>query len=213
LNIIDYLFSQYAEYPRLEVILELVAVAFGILSVLYSKRNNILVFPTGIISTCIFVYLLYKWGLIGDMLVNGYYFIMSIYGWIIWTKKDLVSDTTPISLVDTQSRNYLWAICLFSMFGVYGVYYAFDKLHVETNPWLPYVDITTTAIFFGGMWLMAKRKLEHWYFWIVANTISIPLYFIKGYSFTSIQYIVFLVLAILGYLNWRKIYQQQKPQL
>jgi len=176
LNIIDYLFSQYAEYPRLEVILELVAVAFGILSVLYSKRNNILVFPAGIISTCIFVYLLYKWGLIGDMLVNGYYFIMSIYGWIIWTKKDLVSDTTPISLVDKQSCNYLWVICLF-------------------------------------MWLMAKRKLEHWYFWIVANTISIPLYFIKGYSFTSIQYIVFLVLAILGYLNWRKIYQQQKPQL
>ena len=82
-HIFDFLFEQYLGYDTCDIVLEIVAVIFGFLSVWYSKQNNILVFPTGMISTIIFVYLLLKWELLGDMMINAYYFVMSIYGWYI----------------------------------------------------------------------------------------------------------------------------------
>ena len=92
------------------------------------------------------------------------------------------------------------AIFLATLLFVYLVYNVFGKW----TSWVAYVDTLTTAIFFVGMWLMAKRKLENWIFWIVGDLISIPLYFHKGFTFTSLQYLGFTVIAILGYLTWRK---------
>lgn len=211
-SVFDFLFAQYQSYPRVEVILELVAVVFGVLSVYYSRANNILVYPTGLVSTAIFVYLLFKWDLIGDLLVNLYYSIMSVYGWFIWSKKmdSNANQFTPITSINKTNLIQIGLIFLSSIVFVTGIYIYFDKLIVEQNSWIPYVDIFTTAIFFVGMWLMAKRKIEHWYFWILANTISIPLYFIKGHTFTSLQYIIFLVLAILGVISWREIMKEEQ---
>ena len=196
----DLLFQQYSDYQTLDISLEIIAVVFGILSVWFSKKNNILVYPTGMISTSIFTYLLFKWSLLGDMMINAYYFMMSIYGWYIWTRK-VNNIVTPISKVSLPEKITSLIIFFFSLSFVYGIYNYFDKWGSYTS----YIDNFTTAIFFVAMWLMANRKIENWIFWIIGNIISIPLYFYKGLTFTSIQYIIFTVIAISGYYTWKKI--------
>ena len=199
-QIFDFLFSQYAEYDTLDIVLELVAGAFTIASVVYSKKNNVLVFPTGMICTAIFVYLLLKWGLLGDMIINGYYFIMSIYGWHLWTRKKDGKTVIPIS--KTTKKQHLISLGLFiiTFVFVFIVYAAFDKF----NHWSAYLDTVTTALFFVAMWLMAKRKIENWIYWIIGDIITVPLYFYKGYTFSSILYFVLTIIAIYGYLAWKK---------
>lgn len=199
-QIFNLLFEQYSSYAALDVVMEITAVFFGFASVWYSKQNNILVFPTGLISTSIFVYLLFKWQLLGDMMINGYYFIMSLYGWYIWTRKVDSKNVTPISVVTKKEQIIGGIIFVSTLVLVYEVYQFFK---MWTN-WVAYVDTLTTALFFVGMWLMAKRKIENWYFWIIADIISVPLYLHKGLVFTSIQYFGFTILAIYGFLAWKK---------
>jgi nicotinamide mononucleotide transporter len=199
-QIFNFLFEQYSSYAVLDIVLEITAVFFGFASVWYSKQNNILVFPTGLISTSIFVYLLFKWQLLGDMMINGYYFIMSFYGWYIWTRKVDAKNLTPISRATKSEQIIAVIIFALTLVLIYQVYQFFD---MWTN-WVAYVDTLTTALFFVGMWLMAKRKIENWYFWVVADIISIPLYLYKGLTFTSIQYFGFTILAIFGFLAWKK---------
>ncbi len=198
--IFEFFFGQYSDYETLDIVLEIIAVIFGFLSVWFSKENNILVFPTGMISTVIFVYLLLKWELLGDMMINAYYFIMSVYGWYIWTRKNDDKHVTPIERMTFNEKKTSIAIFLATLLFVYLVYKSFGKW----ISWVAYVDTITTGIFFVGMWLMAKRKLENWIFWIVGDVISVPLYFYKGFTFTSFQYLIFTFIAIFGYLAWKK---------
>jgi nicotinamide mononucleotide transporter len=200
-HIFNFLFEQYNSYDSQDVFLEITAVIFGFASVWYSKKNNILVFPTGLISTSIFVYLLFKWQLIGDMMINGYYFVMSLYGWYIWTRKIDSAHVTPISKTTKQEQLLGSIIFIATLFLVFLVYQFFDMW----IGWVAYVDTLTTALFFVGMWLMAKRKIEHWMFWIVADIISVPLYFYKGLTFSSLQYLGFTIIAIFGFLAWKKL--------
>lgn len=199
-QVFNFLFEQYFGYKTIEIVLEAVAVFFGLLSVWYAKKEHILVYPTGIISTLIYVYLLFKWGLLGDMLINAYYFIMSIYGWYIWTRKVDSIHVTPISKTTHYEKLITAGILVFSFLFVVLVYQYFDKF----NTWAAYIDTLTTAIFFAGMWLMAQKKIENWIFWIIGDLISIPLYFFKGYTLTSIQYLIFLIIAYYGYQEWKK---------
>ncbi|WP_418602219.1 nicotinamide riboside transporter PnuC [Hwangdonia sp.] len=198
--IFDFLFEQYADYQTVDIILEIIAVIFGFLSVWFSKQNKVLVFPTGMISTIIFVYLLFKWELLGDMMINAYYFIMSVYGWYIWTRKVDETQVTPITKMTFNEKKIGAFIFLATLLFVYLVYKTFDKW----TSIVAYIDTITTAIFFVGMWLMARRKLENWVFWIIGDLISIPLYFYKGFTFTSFQYFGFTFIAIFGYLAWKK---------
>ena len=197
----DFLFAQYSEYPTHQIFLKITAVFFGLLSVWYAKKNNILVFPTGLISTAIYVYLLWKWGLLGDMTINIYYVIMSVYGWYHWSRKKNEVVAFPISTTTKKEQLWAWSLFFASMIFVVFIYNYFDKF----TSWTAYVDTLTTGIFFAAMWLMAKRKLENWILWIIGDIISIPLYFYKGYTFTSIQYIIFTIIAVYGYLEWNKI--------
>ena len=196
----DFLFSQYSSYDTLDIVLELVAGAFTIASVVYSKKNNVLVFPTGMICTAIFVYLLLKWGLLGDMIINGYYFIMSIYGWHLWTRKKDGKTVIPISKTTKKQHLISLGIFIITFVFVFIVYAAFDKF----NHWSAYLDTITTALFFVAMWLMAKRKIENWIYWIIGDIITVPLYFYKGLTFSSILYFVLTIIAIYGYLAWKK---------
>ena len=197
---LEYLFHQYDNYPIIEIYLEITAVIFGILSVWFAKKNNILVFPTGIINTSIYVYLLWKWSLLGDMMINGYYVVMSVYGWYVWTRKNEGTDEFPISRITKKEKGLAFVIFTLTIAFVVAVYLFFNKF----TTWSAYVDTIVTGIFFVGMWLMAKRKIENWILWIIGNTISVPMYFFKGYTFTSIQYIIFTIIAIYGYLEWKK---------
>lgn len=201
----DLLFAQYKNYPSYEIALELTAIFFGLLSVWFAKKNNILVFPTGIINTVIYVYLLWKWSLLGDMMINFYYVIMSIYGWYHWTRKKEAVVQFPISVMTLSEKKTAPVIFIATIVFVVAVYTFFDKF----THWTSYLDILVTGIFFVGMWLMAKRKIENWILWIIGDLISIPMYFVKGYTFTSMQYLIFTIIAVYGYLEWKRILQEK----
>ena len=205
--VFDFLFGQYIGYASIDVVLEITGVLFGLLSVWYAKKNNIWVYPTGMISTSIFVYLLFKWALLGDMIINAYYFIMSAYGWYYWSKREEQVVVHPIT--STTKKEFKTALLLFvaSLLFVIWIYQVFDKW----KDWTAYVDTLTTAIFFVGMGLMARRKIEHWLFWILGDIISIPLYFYKGLTLTSLQYVIFTLIAVYGYRSWKKILDKTPP--
>lgn len=230
--IFDWLFGQYAEYPTLFIGLELVAVVFGVASVLLASKTNILVFPIGIVSTAIFVYLLWEWQLFGDMLINAYYTAMSLYGWVNWSRNKAhresadtannKSSTDELSIEHIQSSDIpiLSVLAIVTTAFVALVYYfrpvinnhfSFDGAvlgwHLLT--WVDYTDMLTTALFLMAMWLMARRKIEHWLLWIVADAISVPLYFYKGLTFTALQYVVFTLIAIWAYYEWQRRYRVQ----
>jgi len=197
---LNFLFSQYSEYLKIDIIFEITAVLFGFISVRYASRNSVLVYPSGMISTAIFVYLLYKWGLLGDMIINAYYFCVSIYGWYVWTRKknNLFTPITKCSSRDFKISSIIFVFAIILIFVVYLYADKWDSL-------VSYVDTLTTAIFFVAMWTMANRKIESWIFWIIGDIISVPLYFYKGLTFTSFQYFVFTFIAIYGYNVWMKI--------
>ena len=202
---IDFLFSQYKDYSNLFIFLELTAVFSGTVSVLYARKNNILVFPTGLVSTLIYVYILFKFSLYGDLIINGYYSIMSFLGWYLWLRKKNGTDKFQISAMNRKDYMISSVIFAGTLFFIALVYHFFDKFTI----WVAYVDTFTTALFFVGMWLMAKRKIENWLIWIVADSISVPLYFHKGLTFSSLQFLLFTIIAILGYTEWKKLLLKQ----
>ena len=197
----DFLFSQYSTYSNTFIFLEITAVSMNIISVVYAKQNSILVYPTGIIGTGISVYILYNFSLLGDMIINGYFVIMSIYGWYYWSRKRDEVFINNISILKKKEYIQMVLLVIGSVIFIYLVYVQFDKW----NSWIAYVDNITTGIFFVAMWLMAKRKIESWIFWVIGDLITVPLYFYKGLTISSIQYLIFTVIAILGYLSWKKI--------
>ncbi|HIB36636.1 nicotinamide riboside transporter PnuC [Mesonia sp.] len=200
-EIFDWLFAQYEGIPTHLVVLEIIALVFGILSVVFSKLNNIWVYPTGIISTLLYVYILEYYGLLGDMLINVYYFSMSIYGWYIWTRKVDGEHVTPITRTTKLEKKKSAGIFIATLIGIALIYEIFDKWEA----WYSYTDILTTAIFFVGMWLMAKKKIENWTLWVIGDIISVPLYFYKGLMFSAILYLILTIIAIYGYFSWKKL--------
>lgn len=196
---LDFLFSQYKEYSTLHLVLEIIAVIFGFISVFCAKKNNILVYPSGIVSTLIFVYLLFQWNFIGDMLINIYYTSMSIYGWFLWQKKNNNTVEYPISYTSKKEWKTAFFIFIFTLLFVVAVYIWFNLFNSVKS----YIDTFTTGIFFVGMWLMAKRKIENWILWIIGDIISVPLYFNEGYTFTALQFFIFTFIAYFGYKEWK----------
>jgi nicotinamide mononucleotide transporter len=179
---------------------EFVAVFFGLLSVWFARRENIWVYPTGIVNVLIYVYLCYANGLYADMGINAFYFVMSIYGWYRWTHKDSEKHSLPISILTRLQ----W---LLSIAATIGFYVILRLLLINfTDSTVPELDSFTTALFIVGMWLMAIKKVENWIFWIIGDTLVIPLFVFKGLAFTGFQYLVFLALAISGLIEWRKRY-------
>lgn len=201
---IEFLFAQYKDYPYYLIALELVAVVFGVISVLFARKNNILVYPTGLVSTILYVYILYEFQLYGDLIINFYYTIMSFLGWYLWAKTKDGNDEFPISNINRKEILVSTLIFTITLTFVALVYHFFDKF----TDWTAYVDALTTGLFFVGMWLMAKRKIENWILWIIADAISIPLYFYKGLTFSSFQFILFTIIAILGYKEWKRFLQK-----
>jgi len=183
--------------------LEFIAVLAGIASVWFSKKEQVLVYPVGLINTTIFVYLSFKGHLLGEASVNIYYSVMSIYGWWLWTRKN-DQQQTILQIQFSNSKEVLQQLLFFATFYVvlYTALY-FSKTSFAPGA-IPWADALSSAAAYTGMWLMAKKKVESWYYWIATNIFSIPLYFVKGYVFTSVQFAVLLALAVAGLIAWRK---------
>lgn len=189
--------------------LEYLAVFAGIASVWFSRIENILVYPVGLINTIIYIYLSIKGQLLGEASVNFYYTIMSIYGWILWARKDQQSH--PVIHVSFSDKRW-WQYQLLFFLAFYAViYFSLTYLKKSFAPGaIPWADAFASATAFTGMWLMTKKKVESWYWWIATNIASIPLYFVKQYVFTSVYYLVLLFMAVFGLAEWKKRAQYQK---
>ncbi len=215
MNFLETLTAQYSSYETYLIYFEAIAVLFGLLSVYFSIKKNIWVYPTGIISTVLFIYIMFVFGLLGDMLINVYYTIMSIYGWILWSKHS--EDHIHVDVKKATTKDWKVGSVLFagSLLFVGTVYYykpfinnQFSMENVELGfyhlDWANYTDIVTTSLFLVGMYFMAKRNIENWIFWIVADLICVPMMFEKGLALTGLQYFVFTAMAIIGYIEWKK---------
>lgn len=199
-QIIDFFIDAYRESPTYLIILEAIAFVFGIVSVWFAKKANILVYPTGIICTVITVYILYVSEYFGDMMMNFYYSVMSIYGWWNWSRKKNDKQIVPISRTNKKEKQIGILFFVLTMIVTFLVYKMYDYDMQIPN----YIDVVTSGIFFTAMWYMANKKLENWTLWIIANIITIPLYAYRGLGMLSLQYIIFTILAIQGYIEWRK---------
>lgn len=230
-DVITFLLEPYQSTSGFHIFLELVGAIFGIASVFFAKKENIWVYPTGIISTATYVYLLSHWALYGDLIINIYYTLMSIYGWYMWAR--LTGDTKEH--IKISRTNFVEKLKAFGIFAFTSLFVVVVYRYYEVMPQIgfsetvdlawakltsgnlqdfreatPYIDTFTTGIFFAAMWLMAHKKIENWTLWIIGDIVSIPLYLIKGYGFTAIQYAVFLVLAILAYFSWKRNIEAQE---
>jgi len=206
--LITTLFSQYSTYTTTQKILEATAVILGIVSVIYSKKNSILLYPTGLASTIIYIYLLVQWQLYGDLLINLYYFYMSIYGWILWGRYRNVKDSLKITKISQLDYKICVIIFIVSIIFVSCIYIGFNMfIH-----WWAYADTVMTGLLFVGTYLLAKRKLENWLFLIAGDIIAIPLFYLKGYTLTSILNVFLTVIAIYGYLAWKTTLHDKKLQ-
>jgi nicotinamide mononucleotide transporter len=192
------LWHQFVSDIQQTTVLEFIAVITGIASVVFSRQENILVYPVGMISTSIFIYLYIVHKLYADASVNFYYTIMSIVGWWLWSQKK--DGKKSLVITRSDSKDWRQAILFFMIFWAV----LFFVLKIFTDSTVPIADSFTSAAAFTGMWLMNKKKLENWTWWIITDLASIPLNFYKHLVFTSFQYVVFLILATMGYITWRK---------
>ncbi|MDN3595608.1 nicotinamide riboside transporter PnuC [Zunongwangia endophytica] len=198
-QISDFFLDYYRGASTFNIILEAIVFVFGILSVYFSKKENILVYPTGLVATVITVYLLFIAEYYGDMMMNFYYSVMSIYGWINWARKKDGVPVVPISRTNTKEKIIGFGLFLLTMLVTYGVYKAFGR-EIETEN---YIDIFTSGVFFTAMWYMAIKKLENWTLWIFADLITVPLYAHRGLGMLALQYLIFTFMAIQGYRVWK----------
>ena len=207
--IFNFFAEAYHQTSLYILILELLVFIFGIASVIFAKKENILVYPTGLVATIITVYLLYKAGYFGDMVLNFYYSVMSIYGWWNWSRKKQDVYVVPISKTNKIEKGIGFLMFIITMIVTYGVYQSFGQEIKPEN----YIDIFTSGIFFTAMWLMANKKLENWTLWIFADMITVPLYAYRGLGILSLQYLIFTILAIQGYFAWKKTLNKQTSTL
>ena len=200
-EVYDFFLSSYSDYSRVDIILEFLAFWFGIISVVFAKKQNILVYPTGIICTIITMYLMYKVSLLGHILVNLLYTIISFFGWWNWSRRE---NNDLVVKVSKFTSNDLNKSLLIFFFIVFVAYFAHDFFATNFEGQIKELDILTSGIFVTAMWLMANKKLENWILWIIGNVITIPLYLSSEKIILSIQYVIFTILAIQAYIEWKK---------
>lgn len=204
---IDFFIEAYKNVPLYAIVLEAIAFVFGIASVWYAKKENILVYPTGLVATSITVYLLYKAGYYGDMAINGYYSIMSVFGWYKWAGGSNSGDILPITRTTQKEKLTGVGMFLLTIVVIFAIYKGFGyEINTEN-----YFDIFTSGLFFTAMWYMALKKIENWTLWIIGDIIAIPLYAYKSLGMLSLQYLIFTILAVQAYIAWRKILSSSQP--
>ena len=198
--IFDFFLDAYKGKEAAIILLEAIVFVAGILSVWFAKKENIWVYPTGLLATVITVYLFLKDGLLGDMMMNVYWSAMSIYGWWNWSRTKDNKKVVQISRTNTKEKTIGVALFFATMLFNYGIYRLFDYEILTSN----YIDIFTSGLFFTAMWYMVLKKLENWTLWIIADIITVPLYAYRGWGMLSLQYLIFTLLAIQAYRAWKK---------
>jgi nicotinamide mononucleotide transporter len=195
-------FTQVLTNLKNTSLLEFIAVIAGIMSVYFSRKENIWVYPTGLINTIIFIYISFTYDLIGEASVNFYYTVMSVYGWWLWARKG--ADEKPLVHIRFSNQKEWIQEIIFFLFFYVSLFFIITYLKPKFPGAIPWADAFASATAFTGMWLMARKKVESWWWWIATNIASVPLYYVKGLAFTSIYYVVLLVMAVFGLIEWKR---------
>ena len=206
------IYDQFIDGMKQTGWMEYIAVFTGIASVWFSRIENILVYPVGLINTIIYIYISVKGSLFGEASVNFYYTIVSIYGWILWAKKDKEQHHVVV-ITKATGKEWLQHILFFGAFYL-TIFFSLTFLKTKFAPGaIPWADAFASATAYTGMWLMAKKKVESWYWWIATDVSSIPLYFVKHYAFTSVYYLILLIMAFFGLMEWIKRAKMEKEKV
>lgn len=183
--------------------LELIAVIAGVVSVWLAKRESVLLYPIGILSVVLWVFLCYRSQLYGQAIVNLFFFLMNVYGWYNWSRKK--EDSSNFVVIKSNSR-FENVISIFSVFIITPIlfYFLFPLKDDNTHLFFVFIDVLTTAMFFVAMWLMAWKRLENWVIWIIADVLCVPLFIYNEFYLSVIQFSLFIVIAFIGYYDWKK---------
>ena len=183
-----------------ELIIEIIAVATGLLSVWYSKKINVLVFPIGIISVLLYVFIFIKNGLFANAVINFLYFVISVFGWWNWVKDNgqqttdnsRQSDSLSVTFLNKRQRGLTLAIVI--------VLLVISKIFTADTP--TFLDYFTGVLGLGGMLLTALKKVENWVLYLLCDIILIPLCIVNGLYLTVLQYIIYAIIAVMGCISW-----------
>jgi len=188
---------------QLNFILEIIAVVTGVVGVWYAKKENILVYPYGIVSVLIWVYLCWEGDLFGQSIVNFFYFVMNVFGWYNWSRKK-EDQSHAVRITKNSVNQNLYTFISISILTLVIYVLLSDYQNIKSFNIVIGLESLITAMNFVSMWLMAWKKLENWLLWIVADIMCIPLFFEKAYYISVVQFMVFIVIAVLGYIEWKK---------
>lgn len=205
-------YNTFVNNIKATTLLEYIAVVAGIISVWYSKKENVLVYPIGLINTIAYMYISAKGHLFGEVTVNTYYTVMSVIGWLAWNKKVANTGQKTLQITTASTKEWVQHLTFFTICFL-AIYASLIYLQKSFYTVIPLPDALASATAFTGMWLMVRKKLESWYWWIVSNLFAIPLYFVKNYMLTAVYYLILLVLAILGYIEWKRKLQAKIRQV
>ncbi|WP_100342744.1 nicotinamide riboside transporter PnuC [Mucilaginibacter auburnensis] len=200
---IQHWINLFKEQIKQTSLLEWASVSFGIAEVLLAKVNNVLLYPAGIIGILLGSYIMLDVGLYAETLLNGYYLVMSIYGWWYWIKK---RNEPPVKISANTRRD--WIITLSIVFVGWGVLYVLLKNFTDST--VPIWDAWVSSTAWAGMWLLAKRKLENWVLLNVSNLFAIPLLWHKQLVMFSVLTLFLFIVAIFGFIEWRGILKKDK---
>lgn len=183
--------------------IELTAAIFGVISVWYARKEKILVFPFGIINVAIYIYICFEARLYANACINMVYLASNIFGWYMWSRTGDDNQKLQIRRNSPRQQIITWSSVLLIYVAVFFLLRWVNRDDAAyLTSWLPRIDAFNTSFFLVATILMAVKRLENWHFWIIGNIVSIPIYASQGLYFTSGQYAIFLVLAIMGLREW-----------
>lgn len=188
--------------------LEIIGTVVGLFYLWLEYRASIYLWIAGIIMPAIYIFVYYRAGLYADFGINIYYLIAAVYGWFVWMKGRKRQDSSqpselPITRMPLKMYLPLALICVVATIGIAWILIAYTDSNV---PWL---DSATTALSIIGMWMLARKYVEQWFAWIVVDVVYCGLYIYKDLFFTSALYGLYSIIAIFGYLKWKKLMEAQ----
>lgn len=178
-------------------------VGLGVAEVLLAKANKISLYPVGIAATLLTIYILFEVGLYAECFLNGYYIVMSFYGWWYWLKK---ADDVPVYITYCVKKDWV-VVAAITIIGFFLMSFVLKNF---TNSAVPYWDAWVSATAWAGMWLLSKRKIENWVLLNISNLFAIPLLLYKQLPLFAALTLFLFVVAIFGFMEWRKIIAQNK---
>lgn len=180
--------------------LEILGVVFSLAYLFFSIRQNILLWPTGMISAVLYMVVFFQSKFYADMGLNAYYFVISIYGWILWSGRKAKGNGKILS-ISRITRRMGVLLFLITLIAFVGIGVILDRY---TDSPVPYWDAFTTALSFTATWMLARKIIEHWILWVIVDLVSMALYLYRGLYPTLVLFAIYTLMAIIGYRQWRK---------